>query len=149
MAYSHSQVDKALTDWFEHDHSSASLRSIAIRKGALRGLSGVELPIDFPITAIAGRNGSGKSTILGLAACAFHSTDLRFNPIERPKPYYTMADFFVQAPEVDDVADVEIEYVIDSDQWATPTPPGKATQLRRKKQGGRWSNYDRRVERSV
>ena len=34
----------------------------------LRGISNIHAPFDYPITAICGRNGAGKSTILGLAA---------------------------------------------------------------------------------
>ena len=35
---------------------------------SLRGIQNVHAPFDYPITAICGRNGAGKSTILGLAA---------------------------------------------------------------------------------
>ena len=35
---------------------------------SLRGIRDIHAPFDYPITAICGRNGAGKSTILGLAA---------------------------------------------------------------------------------
>ena len=35
---------------------------------SLRGICDIHAPLDYPITAICGKNGAGKSTILGLAA---------------------------------------------------------------------------------
>ena len=35
---------------------------------SLRGIRNIHAPFDYPITAICGKNGAGKSTILGLAA---------------------------------------------------------------------------------
>ncbi|MBK9037045.1 MAG: AAA family ATPase [Myxococcales bacterium] len=37
----------------------------------VRGFSGQEVSFDFPVTAIIGPNGGGKTTILGAAACAY------------------------------------------------------------------------------
>ncbi|MFZ5933245.1 MULTISPECIES: hypothetical protein [Pseudomonas] len=51
------------------------------------------MSIDFPITAIAGRNGSGKSTVLALACCAFHNLKTGFKTSNRKQTYYTYADF--------------------------------------------------------
>ena len=39
----------------------------------IRGFSGQRIAFDFPITAIVGENGSGKSTILQSAACAYRT----------------------------------------------------------------------------
>ena len=36
-----------------------------------RGIEGVDLSLDFPVTAISGLNGAGKSTIGQLAMCAY------------------------------------------------------------------------------
>jgi energy-coupling factor transporter ATP-binding protein EcfA2 len=39
----------------------------------LRGLRDAEVTFDFPVTAIVGPNGGGKTTLLGSAACAYKS----------------------------------------------------------------------------
>jgi len=39
----------------------------------IRGWSGQRVPLSFPIVAIVGENGSGKSTILQTAACAYQN----------------------------------------------------------------------------
>ena len=44
------------------------LRSMRINRA--RGLTGAEVRFDFPVTALIGPNGGGKSTVLVAAACA-------------------------------------------------------------------------------
>ena len=45
------------------------LKGITLRgPPSLRGIENIHTPFEYPITAICGRNGAGKSTILGLAA---------------------------------------------------------------------------------
>ena len=72
--YRESDDDKKLRKWFANDLSRSLLRGIELRKGNMRGLSPFEMSIDYPISAIAGRNGAGKSTILALACCAYHNS---------------------------------------------------------------------------
>jgi len=48
------------------------LQAIHIVK--MRGLSDVNVRFDFPVTALIGPNGGGKSTILGAAACVYKET---------------------------------------------------------------------------
>ncbi|WP_394539815.1 AAA family ATPase [Lysobacter enzymogenes] len=45
------------------------LKSVRLTK--VRGFSGAEVSFDFPVTALVGPNGGGKSTVLGAAACAY------------------------------------------------------------------------------
>lgn len=45
------------------------LRSVRLVK--VRGLSDAEVRFDFPVAALIGPNGGGKSTVLGAAACAY------------------------------------------------------------------------------
>lgn len=45
----------------------------AVRLTRVRGFSGAGVSFDFPVTALIGPNGGGKSTILGAAACAYKS----------------------------------------------------------------------------
>jgi len=72
MAYKLSDLDKKNFAAFEKDASRRSLLGISLTVGKIRGLSKFEISFTYPLSAIAGRNGSGKSTVLALAACAFH-----------------------------------------------------------------------------
>ena len=45
----------------------------SIEINGLRGLKGQKIEFDFPIVAIIGENGSGKSTFLKAAACAYNN----------------------------------------------------------------------------
>ena len=45
------------------------LKSVKLVK--IRGFTGKEVSFDFPVTALVGPNGGGKSTVLGAAACAY------------------------------------------------------------------------------
>ena len=58
-----------LIDKVQRSHYGKYLRSVRIVR--TRGLSGVEVRFDFPVTALIGPNGGGKSTVLGAAACAY------------------------------------------------------------------------------
>lgn len=93
MKYNESHLDRNLRSWFENDNTHQLLRSINLSEGSLRGLTKCRLDIDFPILAIAGRNGVGKSTMLALASCAFHGKKDFFKLPNRRMPYYTFADF--------------------------------------------------------
>ena len=42
-----------------------------LRLVRIRGFSGAQVSFDFPVTALIGPNGGGKSTVLGAAACAY------------------------------------------------------------------------------
>jgi ABC-type multidrug transport system ATPase subunit len=84
MKYRESQDDKKLRQWFVNDFSKAMLRGIKLTKGNLRGLNSLEIRFNFPITAIAGRNGAGKSTILALSCCAYHNHKSGYKPPDYP-----------------------------------------------------------------
>jgi predicted ATPase len=42
---------------------------------SIRGWEGQRIPLDFPIVAIVGENGSGKSTVLQAAACVYQQAE--------------------------------------------------------------------------
>src|SRR5579863_7824512 len=48
----------------------------------MRGWNRQRINFDFPIVAVIGENGSGKSTILQAAACAYQDTARTFYPTE-------------------------------------------------------------------
>ena len=75
MSYNYSNLDKDNLKWFPNDNSCATLRTIKLAIGQIRGLRKLTVDFRYPITAIAGRNGSYKTTVLALAACAFHNSD--------------------------------------------------------------------------
>lgn len=95
MKYRETKTDTALRDWFSNDHTKALLRSIRLVTGELRGLTPLKLSINFPIVAVAGKNGAGKSTILALACCAYHNRKDGYRLPKRKAPYYTFSDFFI------------------------------------------------------
>lgn len=70
----------------------------------LRGIRDLLVPLPFPFTAICGRNGAGKSTILGLAAVSARSPDgwrvfwgnARPSTAAQARGEYAFADFFMR-----------------------------------------------------
>jgi len=153
MKYRESDVDKKLRGWFSSDLSRGLLKSIELRKGALRGLRTFAIDFEYPITAIAGRNGAGKSTVLALACCAYHIHKTAFKLKRRRFPYYTFSDFFVQHSEEIPPQGIEIFYKMAYNNWkksdVMPTGEGVAYQKRWKRKGGKWNDYAGRVKRNV
>lgn len=148
MSYSFSQLDKDNKKWFEKDNTRGTLASIQLESGRIRGLTPLELSFEYPISVISGTNGSGKSTILALAACAFHNRKTGFLPPLRNRNYYTFQDFFVQSSSETPVDGVSIAYGIRYDHWHK-RGAGLGRQVRKKKKGGKWNGYDSRVNRNV
>lgn len=153
MVYGYSDLDQKNLKWFPNDHSRATLLAIKVSRGQIRGLKGVTIDFRYPITAIAGRNGSCKTTVLALSACAFHNKSNGFKLPGRKHPYYTFSDFFIQTKEEAALGNISINYQILHNSWkVTKDNPNKAGlnwQRRFKKSGGRWNNYDSRVVRTV
>lgn len=153
MSYRHSQIDRSNAAWFAQDHSRATLQRIRVQSGPIRGVATLDISFRYPITAIAGRNGSGKTTVLALAACAFHNKANGFKLRHRHCAYYTFSDFFIQSAEEVALEGVEIGYWILHDNWRKtagfPLGRGLGYQSRKKGKGGRWNGYGGRVHRNV
>lgn len=153
MKYAESKVDKDLRKWFSNDLSKGLLRQIQVSKGNLRGICEFKVDFNFPITAFAGINGAGKSTILAIACCAFHNTKTAYKLPRRKYPYYTFSDFFIQHKEEQAPDGIEIWYNIAYNKWKKteklPDGTGIASQVRKKNKGGKWNDYDSRVNRTV
>ena len=146
-------MDKTLRQRFINDNSHASLRRIYLREGELRGINSLDVYFNYPITAIAGKNGAGKSTILALACCAYHNQKNAFHLPKRKLAYYTFSDFFVQHAEEVPPQGIDIRYGIAHNKWrkteAYPEGVGIGYQRRWKNQGGKWNDYAERIKRSV
>ncbi len=153
MAYKYSDLDRKNLGWFPKDPTRSTLLSIDLLVGNIRGLRECRIDFHYPITAIAGRNGSGKTTVLALAACAFHNSPRGFRLTGRKHSYYTFSDFFIQISDEVPVSGVFVRYQILYNKWRpsrnNPEGIGPGWQIRRKYAGGRWNNYDERVPRTA
>lgn len=153
MTYLYSKIDKKNRKWFENNLEVASLRKIILEQGKLRGLTNFELEFTYPISVIAGKNGAGKTTILALAACAYHNMEDGFSLSSRKTTYYTFSDFFIQSKEEIPVSGIKILYGILHNNWkkskTVPKGEGLGYQRRIKPKSGKWNNYNRRVNRDV
>ncbi|CAA7626026.1 conserved hypothetical protein [Candidatus Terasakiella magnetica] len=52
----------------KHDYGKYLLKASIVK---IRGFFGEDITFDFPITALIGPNGGGKSSVLGTAGCAY------------------------------------------------------------------------------
>jgi len=116
--------------------------------GHLRSIGKFDVTFKYPISAIAGENGSGKSTILAIAACAFHNKKKGFKQNWRNSTYYTFSDFLVQSRDELPPQGIHIKYQIRYDDWYR-SDPGLGWQSRKKREGGKWSDYASRAHRNV
>ena len=148
MAYNYSVLDRRNKRWMASDNSVATLHKIELRKGRLRSLSEFDIEFNYPISAIAGENGSGKSTLLAIASCAFHNNRNGYKPLNRKNNYYTFSDFFIQASEEIPPQGIRIRYQIRHDRWRR-LESGLGWQTRKKREGGKWTDYATRVPRNV
>jgi len=148
MLYNESQIDREITKLFNNNKNVNTLLKISVINGKIRGISPVEIEFKYPITAIVGENGSGKSTILALVSCAFHN-NTKFCPQNRvrmntkkPRFYYTYGDFFTFSKDEIGISGVEIR----SDYLSRD---GIKQDTRKKKRSGKWNDYNRRPKRAV
>lgn len=153
MKYKESSIDKELRDWFLNDYSKALLRKIVLKEGCLRGITDLDIEFSYPITAFAGINGAGKSTILAMACCAYHARPDGYKNPKRKYPYYTFSEFFIQHSDEIPPAGLEINYYIAHDSWKKteklPNGIGIGMQSRKKSKGGKWNDYASRVKKCV
>ncbi|MDI1277898.1 AAA family ATPase [Methylobacter sp.] len=153
MKYRESNKDKDLRKWFTNDYSRDFLRKINLINGNLRGINALDISFTYPITAIAGRNGAGKSTILALSCCAYHNKKFGFKLQKRKTTYYTFSDFFVQHIEETPPQGIEIRYFFAHNKLKkteeNPEGTGIAYQRRWKSKGGKWNDYAKRIQKNV
>ncbi len=150
-----SDPERRLRDFWENPPDNFRrhlLRSVEVSGGnGLRGLDRVIVRFRYPITAICGKNGSGKSTVLALAALAHHSpedwhvhwtnTRYRSSNATENRSYYVFPDFFCYGPDEPIPNGVGITWRYYSN--------GAESAETFNKSPNRWGRYNRRPEREV
>ncbi len=151
MSYKESQIDKDNKRWFDTDQTKNTLKEISINGCNIRGIYPSSFSFNYPICAIAGPNGCGKSTILALVCCAFHNNTSFFpqSKIGQKYPYYTFSDFFVFTKEergLTSAIEIKSKFLTNA-----PPPPGKiqGEDIRKKMADGYWNHYNSRPKRKV
>jgi predicted ATPase len=99
----------------------------------VRGWSGHRIEFQFPIVAIVGENGSGKSTILQAAAASYRSPG-------KAKRLKFASDFFPDTPW-DTIKDAKIEYSV--------REGSRSTRDSVRKPSNRWRGNPARRERTI
>jgi hypothetical protein len=119
-----------------------SLRSIEIMgDSSLRGLASMTIDLRYPLVVIAGKNGTGKSTLLACAACAYHN----MGPYELwilGGKYFRFTDFFFTTPQEAPLLNVQV-------RW-TYRLEDRTVDIRTVTKGpSRWRGYPSRPNRAV
>ncbi len=118
-----------------YSNFGAILTKIEIK--GFRGINDLQLNIDFPITAISGMNGTGKSSIGQILICAYKSV----NTASNLKRYYIKFFFPVSAADPSPFQkDAAVKY-----HYASTTSVNQELTVSRKK--SEWSGYKRQPER--
>jgi predicted ATPase len=150
-----SNDEQHLLDFWESPPGNSRcplLRAIEIGGDTgLRSLKGVRVPFNYPVTAICGKNGTGKSTVLALAALAFHAPPAwyvhwtnarhRASRTNEDRSYYIFPDFFVQGrgEAVPNGVEITWRYLSQGAQAATTF----------RKRARNWGRYSARPVREV
>jgi len=141
-------TEHKLLEWWQKctDFPYPALSQISVNGvPGIRGIQELDINFDYPLTVICGKNGSGKSTILALAALGFHSPEghIPINASRKPKSgedftYYMFSDFFFKGPSDPDITGVEIAWKYRG-----------ANEIKIQKQTKQWMKYARRPKRPV
>lgn len=138
-------IEKKLKEKWKSDAYSSALEAIEIQgQNGLRGLSGVEVAFEYPVTVICGRNGVGKTTLLSLAALAFHAEPgfhakgTSNNKKQLSGSYYTFQDFFYKGPKDPDYTGLSITWKYRN---------GKTREITKRSE--KWMHYERRPHKAV
>jgi len=140
---SHFITRRLLERWRSPTYVKPALQKIAIGgTRGLRGLAGLSVEFRYPIVAIAGENGTGKSTILACAACAYHGDNKSYVPSGKKSdvPYYRFGDFLIKTDLDLHIGQPEITF----NYAGADCPPSFVA-----RKVGKWSHYDRRPKRAV
>lgn len=147
LSHTELQLKKAWDARRHGQHPLLTAISVNAETGpGLRGIKQIRLDLSYPVTFLSGQNGTGKSTLLALAALAYHGfpgheaasakrwgggTGAEFT-------YYTFQDFFFRGPGDADVAGAQIGWEYSD-----------GTSLSITKRSDKWMHYERRPRRPV
>lgn len=106
------------------------LESVTIE--GLRGWTGQMVRFQYPVSVVVGENGTGKSTVLKTAACAYENTD--------PQQTFYPSDFFIQT-HWDAVQNAALKFTV---RQGTTT-----SEFGIKKGPERWRGSQKRAKRQV
>jgi predicted ATPase len=118
-----------------YSNFGAVIKSMTI--DGFRGISNLRLDFEYPITAISGTNGSGKSTIGQLAVCGYKQpqTNLKYKR-RYVKDFFPVSQLDPNPFTVN--ASVKFQYATNTNQLQDLTVSRKASE---------WSGYKRQPER--
>ncbi len=138
--------ERSLKKMWEKSIFKHALTGIEIEgENGLRGIKTAKIEFRYPLTVICGKNGAGKSTILALAALAYHGIeDFSPNGVRKKskakKPsHYTFGDFFYRMPIEPKYGDIRIKW-----SYVDSTPLEFHKQSEKK-----WMHYERRCPKAV
>jgi hypothetical protein len=134
-------LERQLKRWWDANNGP-SLRSIEIIGGArLRGFSNFTIDFRYPLVVLAGKNGTGKSTILACATCAYQNRGTYTLWLQGGK-YFTFTDFFVTTSQDTPLVNVEV-------QWTYRREDRTVDIQSVIKGASRWRGYGKRPDRAV
>jgi predicted ATPase len=107
MAYKSDIRDSTISELLQKvEKMNYSKYLVQMTLNSIRGFNEETIKFDFPVTALIGPNGGGKSTILGAAACAYFSEEVRpnhlfkrSNPIDKSMENWKISYEFVDKEE--------------------------------------------------
>lgn len=116
----------------------------------IRGIKGLIVDFNYPVTVICGKNGVGKTTLLSLAALAHHPPSgwfcyrgvLYIKEVHSDRDHYVFPDFFFNGHEDQQTSGVKI-------RWRYWQSSKKDFEMVMHKNSNRWMRYESRPEREV
>ena len=137
--------EKKLKKMWSNECYDTALSGITISgENGIRGLKDVDFQISYPVTVLCGKNGTGKTTLLSLAALAFHSKKgyrakgANVSKDNNGDTYYTFQSFFFNGPKDANRKGVVIKWTYKN---------GDSKEIVKKT--NKWMHYDRRPSKAV
>ncbi|HSW63460.1 MAG TPA: ATP-binding protein [Dissulfurispiraceae bacterium] len=119
-----------------------SLRSVEITDGVpLRGMHGIVLDLRYPLVVIAGKNGTGKSTLLACIACAYRNSSAYVTHFLHTR-CFNFNDLFANTPLDTDITNVKV-------RWTYRTADRSIKMAEATKGPSRWRGYQKRPDRAT